>query len=417
MLKVAQDEPRRRLLRASRVRSLAIAARTSAAVLTASTAALAAPATAALAAPATAALAAPVTAVPPSVTGFTAVTSPNVPKSNYNELDAVAAVSPRDAWAVGFARTTGLLFHVLVEHWNGTAWSIRAPAPLPAATDTRLHALAALASTNVWAVGSDASHSLIEHWNGSSWSVVPSPSAEPSGSSLQGISAVSPSDIWAVGTSGSGSGFSTLIEHWNGTAWSVVPGAPLLATGFNFLTGVAAVSASDVWAVGRMFRHPTPVIEHWDGTGWAQVAQPVSGYDSSLNAISAVNATDIWAVGEQNLNQTVTEHWDGTNWTLVPSPSVTANNAQDTLSGVRALGTGDVWAVGSTLQSFTTDQTLAEHWNGTRWQIVPTANPAPGSNAFSSVAGSGIGQPLWAVGFGTRSGQPQYSTLVETTTG
>jgi len=43
--------------------------------------------------------------------------------------------------------------------------------------------------------------------------------------------------------------------------------------------------------------------------------------------------------------------------------------------------------------------------------------PAPGSNSFSSVAGSGTGQPLWAVGFGTGSGQPQYSTLVETTTG
>jgi hypothetical protein len=355
-------------------------------------------------------------AAPPAVTGFTAVTSPNVSKSNYNELDAVAAVSPHDAWAAGFARTTGLLFHALVEHWNGTAWSVRHSATLPATDDTRLHALAALSATNVWAVGGEASHSLIEHWNGSSWSVVPSPSAEPSGAVLQGISAASASDIWAVGSSNSGSGFTTLIEHWNGTAWSVVSGAPILETGHNFLTGVAALSASDAWVVGRMFRHPTPVIEHWDGTSWTQVAQPVSGYDSSLNAISAVAANDIWAVGEQNLNQTVTEHWDGTSWTLVPSPSVTANNAQDTLSSVRALATGDVWAVGSTLQSFTADQTLAEHWDGTQWQIVPSADPAAGSDSFSSVAGSAAGQPLWAVGLGT-GGTPQFTTLVETTTG
>lgn len=342
------------------------------------------------------------------------MTSPNVANSDYNELDGVVAPTAKDAWAVGFARTSGLLFHVLVEHWNGTAWSIHASAPLPASTDTRLHALAALSSSNVWAVGGRAtpasSRSLIEHWNGTSWSIVPSPSGEPVGSELLGISAVSASDIWAVGA-GSGA----LIEHWNGTAWSVVA-SPLLS-GFGRLTGVAAVSASDVWAVGRDGRHPVPVIEHWNGSSWTLVSQPVGGYDSALNSVSAVSATDIWAVGEQNLNQTVTEHWNGTSWTLVPSPSVTANNAQDTLSGVRALGTGDVWAVGSTLQSFTTDQTLAEHWDGTKWQIVPSADPAAGADSFSSVAGSAAGQPLWAVGFGTSSGTPQFTTLVETTTG
>jgi hypothetical protein len=352
--------------------------------------------------------------VGPTTAGFTTVTSPNVTKSDYNQLDGVVAVSPKDAWAVGFARTTGLLFHVLVEHWNGTSWSIHASAPLPAANDTRLHALAALSGTNVWAVGTDAAHSLIEHWTGASWSVVPSPSAEPSGSELLAISAVSASDIWAVGHTG-GASSGALIEHWNGTVWSVVTSPAL--SGFGHLTGVAGTSANNVWAVGRDGRHPVPVIEHWNGTSWTTVSQPVSGYDSALNSVSAVSATDIWAVGEQNLNQTVTEHWNGKAWTLVPSPSVTANNAQDILSGVRALGTGDVWAVGSTLQSFTTDQTLAEHWNGTQWQIVPSANPAAGSNSLNAVAGSAAGQPLWAVGFGTSSGTPQVTTLVETTTG
>jgi hypothetical protein len=350
----------------------------------------------------------------PATAGFTTVTSPNVAKSDYNELDGVVAVSPQDAWAVGFARTTGLLFHVLVEHWNGTSWSIHASARLPAGDDTRLHALVALSATNLWAVGTDAAHSLIEHWTGTSWSVVPAPSAELSGSELLAITAVSASDIWAVGHTG-GASSGALIEHWNGTVWSVVTNPAL--SGFGYLTGVAGTSANNVWAVGRDGRHPVPVIEHWNGTSWTLVSQPVSGYDSALNSVSAVSGSDVWAVGEQNLNQTVTEHWNGKAWTLVPSPSVTANNAQDILSGVRALGTGDVWAVGSTLQSFTTDQTLAEHWNGTQWQIVPSANPAPGSNAFSSVDGSGTGQPLWAVGFGTRNGQPQYSTLVETTTG
>ena len=359
-----------------------------------------------------------VSATAQAATGFTTVTSPD-PGSNYNEIDGIAPVTTSNAWAVGFQRSTGLLFHVLVEHWTGTAWSVAASASRPAADDTRLHAVAALSATNIWAVGSQttstSTQSLIEHWNGSAWSVVPSPSGEPAGSELLGIAAVSAGNIWAVGHSTVEVGESgSLIEHWNGSAWSVAPSPALSA--YGYLTGVAAVSASNVWAVGRDGRHPTPIIEHWTGTTWSEVSQPVSGYDSSLNAVAVVNGSDAWAVGEQNLNQTVTEQWNGTSWTLVPSPSVTANGTQDTLSAVTALGSGDVWAVGSTLQN-PVSSTLAEHWNGTTWQIVTTTDPDAGSNVLDTAAGTAAGQPLWAAGYGTSSGTPQTATLIETTTG
>jgi hypothetical protein len=77
----------------------------------------------------------------------------------------------------------------------------------------------------------------------------------------------------------------------------------------------------------------------------------------------------------------------------------------------------DIWAVGSSLTGGVTSQTLAEQWNGTQCQIVPSADPAAGSDQLSGVAGTIAGQPLWAVGFGTGSGMPQFSTLVETNTG
>jgi hypothetical protein len=350
--------------------------------------------------------------------GFSTVASPN-PGTNYNEIDGVAAVTASDAWAVGFQRSTGLLFHVLAEKWNGTAWSVATTASLPSSDDTRLHAVAALSGTDIWAVGSittsTSTQSLIEKWNGASWSVVPSPTGEPADSELLGIAAVSAGDIWAVGHTTGGVGVSgSLIENWNGSAWTVVP-SPALSD-YGYLTGVAAASSGDVWAVGRDGRHPTPIIEHWNGTTWTEVSQPVGGYDSSLNSVAVISSDDVWAVGEQNLFQTVTEHWDGTSWTLVPSPSVTANGAQDTLSSVVALGTGDVWAVGNADANPVT-QTLAEQWNGTAWQIVPTTNPAAGSNTLSSVAGTASGQPLWAAGFGTSGGTPQFSTLIEKTTG
>src|SRR5436305_546774 len=66
---------------------------------------------------------------------------------------------------------------------------------------------------------------------------------------LSGVAALTASNAWAVGgydTGGTGLNH-TLIEHWNGTAWSIVP-TPDSPPGV--LNAVDAVSASDVWAVG-----------------------------------------------------------------------------------------------------------------------------------------------------------------------
>jgi len=64
----------------------------------------------------------------------------------------------------------------------------------------------ALSPTNVWAVGEDlragsatGGNTLIEHYNGTAWSIVPSPTpgADPS---LGGVAGRSASDVYAVGS-------------------------------------------------------------------------------------------------------------------------------------------------------------------------------------------------------------------------
>ena len=349
--------------------------------------------------------------------GLSIVSSPNPAGSDFNELDGVAATGTANAWAVGFTRTAGTLaFEPLAERWNGTTWQLAATAPVTA-SDNRLHAVVMTGPSNGWAVGEASvftstgtvTASLIEHWNGTAWSVVASPAAEPAGTRLLAASSTSATDVWAVGATTS---TQPVIEHWNGSAWSVVTGAAS-ALGNARLLGVKSLASNDVWAVGSQgARHPVPFVEHWNGTAWTEVAQPVSGFDSSLLAVSASGSNDVWAVGTQNLNQTVTEHWNGTAWTLVPSPSITANSAQDTLTGVVDLSTGDVWAVGQALMNFTTDTTLALHWDGTSWQIVTSANAGTGSNFFTAVTGTAAGQPLWAIG---QNGS--FNTLIETTSG
>jgi hypothetical protein len=344
-------------------------------------------------------------------TAWQVVASPNVAGSNYNELDATLATSATQAWAVGFSRVGfPAPFRAMAQRWNGTTWSLVPTAPVPAADDTRLHGLSGTGPADLWAVGADINASgsqvsLIEHWNGSAWSRIPSPAGEPAASELVSVSALSPTDAWAVGDARPGFSFTTLIEHWDGTAWHVVADAGFLATGFNHLSSVAAISANNVWAVGRTGRHPNPIIEHWNGTSWTQVAQPAHGYNSTLQSLAVVSASDIWAVGGTDVTNTLVEHWNGTVWSVVASPNSGAQNAQSFLSGAVALGPRDVWAVGSA-STFSSPQTLTEHWDGTAWTIAPS--PSPGSSSLAAVGGRPAG-PLFAVGAKPGS---TYTTLI-----
>jgi len=340
------------------------------------------------------------------VTGsWQVVPSPTINVSNSTfgaKLNAVAVVSSTDIWAVGFGPLPGgaaFVKQTLIEHWNGTRWSI-VPSPNPPANfaNVELDGVFALSSTNVWAVGffEDPSRlprlTLIEHWNGSSWTIVSSPNPDSQQNELHSIAGVASNDLWAVGRRGdgnTGSPFQSLVEHWNGTSWSVVSNP-----GLNTLFGVTALAANNVWAVAV---HTNPnvsdIVEHWNGTTWANVSAPsmnVNGGFISLRGVAAISANDIWAVGNQqnpltNAGSTITEHWNGSAWTI--SSSFSRNSF---LTSVAAPGSADVWAVdGSGLMQ-------TQHWDGSAWSIIPTPNPPVGSG-LNEVAAVSSGN-LWAVG-------------------
>jgi hypothetical protein len=229
-------------------------------------------------------------------TSWTHVPSPN-PATVFATLTGVAATSAGHAWAVGYSTTsqTTRLSRVrtLIERWNGTAWSL-VPSPNPAArprADNRLSAVTALSSDSAWAVGYSRlhgrrSHALIEHWNGSAWTQVASPGPSHKAVALTGVAAISADNAWAVGSYansfaqlGSGAGNRTLILHWNGKSWRQVR-SPNQAGRFasNDLAGVAAVSGSNAWAVGNhagFGAGSEPVTEHWSNGAWPRVATPI----------------------------------------------------------------------------------------------------------------------------------------------
>jgi hypothetical protein len=140
-------------------------------------------------------------------TQWSVVSSPS-PGTGINYLASVSADSASDAWAVGYADS-----QTLTEHWNGTQWSVVSSSG-PGPVSNSLLGVAAISTKDAWAVGyyEDSGfndHPLIEHWNGTKWSVTKSP--DPGGNAqLEGAAATSPTDVWAVGHAAAG----TLIEHY-----------------------------------------------------------------------------------------------------------------------------------------------------------------------------------------------------------
>ena len=84
----------------------------------------------------------------------------------------------------------------------------------------------------------------------------------------------------------------------------------------------------------------------------------------------AIAANDAWAVGSSGYNaQTLAEHWDGTAWSVVPSPN--AGTGNNRLLDVDVVSANDVWAVGAYNPVPGTGQKpLTLHWDGTQWSVV-----------------------------------------------
>ncbi len=243
------------------------------------------------------------------------------------------------------------------------------------------------------------------------WSVVPSPNSNVVPDGLSGVAAVSASDVWAVGGSGSQmGGGQTLIEHWDGAHWQIVT-SPSPGSMYNHLDGVTAVSVTDAWAVGY-FVSTTGVtqtlIEHWNGKQWSVVKSPSpASMNNELFSVAAISASDVWAVGfvtnntsgQTPVDQTLIEHWNGSSWSVVKSPS--PGSSSDHLSAVATVSASDVWAVGD---SNTLSQTLIEHWNGSHWSVV--SSPNPGSGGVLHGCGDGFSQRCLGDGLRHRLAAP-----------
>ena len=253
-------------------------------------------------------------------------------------LTAVAATADGEAWALGPAGA--------ILHWDGLQW--RSAVTAAQNGGAVLRGLAALAPSNVWAVGSRQGAPFATHWNGVLWQTVELPAAPGSGS-LNAISGTA-ADLWAVGAAADATHVLTL--HFDGTTWSSVPDAGVSDGG---LLTVATVAPNDVWAGGDA------LLQHYDGTQWRDVSQTFSGVHEALAAVSSSN---VWLAGAGGV-----AHWDGAAWRPVTPAQMglsAAANAQ--FAGVSALSPTDVWAAGTLGAGGATSTPLIVRWDGSSWR-------------------------------------------------
>jgi hypothetical protein len=228
---------------------------------------------------------------------------------------------------------------------------------------------------------------------------------------FNGVAALSATDAWAVGNICHSDGCPallaggpTLIAHWNGTKWSRVPSPN---DGTSFLAGVAAASPTDIWAVG--FGADGPLILHWNGAAWSIVPNPAKGTNTELAGVAAVSGSDAWAVGHQCISacgkaakadRTLILHWNGKTWTQIPSPSPNPLG-NPILAGVAAVSSTDAWAVGDYCASACGKAVEVDHTLILHWDgnsWAQAPSPSPARFPVLSAVTATSATDAWAVG-------------------
>jgi Fibronectin type III domain len=337
------------------------------------------------------------------------------PNGSWNNVIAgSASITPTDMWMVGSfqspvpsAAGDGNLN--LAEHWDGSTWAMTTIGN-PGQDGNDLSDVAAVATNDVWAVGTQTTNSFVSgeaaHWDGAFWHNTSFPSMQPFTSPfvLDDVVAFATNNVIAVGeyTTANLAGQNirhTLILQWTGTGWSQMTSVDV-GSGDNELIGIGGSSATDIWAVG--YSHATPtspaqsLIERFtSGPTWAVVTSPSLGGDNLLH-VAADSTSSAWAVGyfrgSNGVAQALAVRWDGSTWTDNTSFNVPSVLGQY-LASIVSVSATEYWAVGSYVNSTTSVQgplqPFAVRWDGTNWSTTGFSLP--------SMIGTGIYDPAYTV--------------------
>jgi hypothetical protein len=266
--------------------------------------------------------------------------------------------------------------------FTGGAWQ---QSTLPSGlTDSYIEAASAVSANDIWAITDGSSLDAL-HWNGTQWSVAHTwnlPGAE-----ITGVTAVSPTDVWVFGAGGATGGIGTW--HFNGSTWSEDTGAAGIEV-------ASALSSRNIWAIGSNGENPDNRIAHYTGRSWHVVSSPV--FDKGqLNDVLALSAKEVWAVGDEFSRKAapaLLAEYNGSTWSSVPVPY------KALLNRIVSDGAGGFWIVAQPEESSAT-WLLHRSSSGTWSKTV--ISPA-GSNVFGLSLVGGTTSELGAGTVATTTG-------------
>jgi sugar lactone lactonase YvrE len=298
-------------------------------------------------------------------TEWTVQSTPNPGGALESRLEAISCASSTNCMAIGYYKTGSEAFSTLVEHYNGTAWAIQSSPNTAGFAKNYLYSVSCGSSSDCWSVGKSAHTvieelegkkpaALLEHWNGSAWSLS---SLTEAPAQLKRVSCGSASSCVAVtGQAG------LAVQRWNGTTWASQTLATPPSGSGSTIKGISCGASGTCTAVGSYTSsgHSAPLVERWNGSSWSVQAavDPVGVIEetisSSLEAVSCTSSA-CTAVGTRTSSHETSpllESWEGAEWALqpvsAPSEVRTAN-----LVGVSCAGEFECATVGSDTSSAT----------------------------------------------------------------
>ena len=316
-------------------------------------------------------------------------TTPNPTGSEFGVLYGVSCSAPAECTAVGYYRNS-LGVMTLAERWNGTEWSIQSTPNPSGSKESLLLGVSCSSSASCTAVGTYEAHGrneeapLIEHWNGTEWSIQAAPNhGEPFRSVLYSVSCTSSTACIAVGDyeeSSSPYNYDTLAERWNGTEWTLqsTPNPSGRTGESNYLTvsGVSCTASNACTAVGwyatKGFEEGKTILaERWNGTEWTIQSTPMPAESSGqLHDVSCTSSTACTAIGFYGKGSeagNLTENWNGTAWSDHVQSGFNTLFGISCSSSIACIGVGS--AYGSTV-------VIAAGWNGTEWSEQTAPDPS-----------------------------------------
>jgi hypothetical protein len=312
---------------------------------------------------------------------------------------AISTIAPSDTW---------LVYNNLVEHWDGTIWTI---VDTQTTSSISLNGVWVDPTGDAWVTQSDG---VIKRWHAGAATTL------NIGAYAGTIWGTAPNDVFVTSIGH--------LYHYDGTTFSIIYSGTKTAGWYQGVKG-------DVWISGA-----SAAIFHWDGTTLTDHSPAITS-QATVQSAEYADVNDVsWLASGATAAPSTFIHWDGAQLTTTPialasTPlgdpvcadlgSVRVINGQwwivcdggaiatktgaNTIGSVIApfSGTGGLWGA-SKNDLYLAAGSDVRHWNGSTW----THTPRPVSG-LSGLAGTGAGgaDELFGTHFNFAAGS--YTTYLD----